>query len=175
MLDLHETTDNTIWYFASKPTGEEDSVRNSSQEPQYCEHVFAVTRGGKYRAKSRSLSIAFRNNAFEAEFRSATNLLHDRLCSSRTHSLNRFIASCLAGVEAVERVYSAYRGRVFYTWVVVPERDRETLREIYRRQRQVIDRFPEFEFDFYVLYKKQHSVSDMVSIDIELVFNRSES
>jgi hypothetical protein len=74
----------------------------------------------------------------------------------------------------VERVYSKYRSNVFYTWVVVEDRDQTALEKIYEREKAIIERFPEFEFDFYVLYRKGQSVDTMISGDIDTVFIRGE-
>jgi hypothetical protein len=74
----------------------------------------------------------------------------------------------------VERIYSKYRSNVFYTWVVVEDRDQTTLEKIYEREKAIIERFPEYEFDFYVLYRKGQSVDTMISGDIDLVFIRGE-
>lgn len=82
-----------------------------------------------------------------------TDVLPPTVVSKTTDSLNHFIAFRMSELPTVERVYSKYRGRVFYTWIVIKKRDQQVLREIYKRERDIIHRFQEFGFDFNVIYR----------------------
>lgn len=103
-------------------------------------------------------------------FNSHTAVL--RHLSSDLQSLNDFIGCAMGKIPRVERVYSAYRDRTFYTWIIIDDRDEKTLKAIYDKEKLVIDTFPEYEFDFYVLYRRDQEIDSMVSSDIELVFPR---
>ena len=78
----------------------------------------------------------------------------------------------MSELPTVERVYSKCRGRVFYTWIVIEDRDKQVLREIYKREKEVIRRFRDFGFDFYVIYRSGADIESLVSGDVELLFSR---
>ncbi len=103
-------------------------------------------------------------------FNSHTAVL--RHLSSDLYSLNNYIGCCMGKIPRVERVYSAYRDRTFYTWIIIDDRDEETLKTIYEEEKLIIDIFSEYEFDFYILYRRDQEIDSMVSSDIELVFPR---
>src|SRR3990170_8331086 len=139
-----QTVDYSTYYFAQQYTSPLNIREQSSEKPGCSADEVAVWRGKKQKIKTSCLSnvvvwFAVRKAKFDetktAELRESTN---------RTHSLNNFIATKMAEVLPVERVYSAYRERVFYTWIILPDREQATLREIYTRQQEIIDRFPEF-------------------------------
>lgn len=171
MLEI-QTTDYSTSYFAQKLTNEAIISEQSSESYGCGAYELVVWRGKKQKIKTRCVSSVISWFPVEGAEFDETRTADMRESTSHTHSLNKFIAARMADILAVERVYSAYRARVFYTWIILPDREQMTLREIYTRQQEIIDRFPEFEFDFYVLYKKQQPVQDMVSGDIELVFSR---
>lgn len=89
-----------------------------------------------------------------------------------TDSLNHYIAERMAELPEVQRVYSKHEQKVFYTWVVITERDQEVQRAIYAREKQIIKRFPEFGFDFYVIYQSGADADSLVSDDVELVYSK---
>ncbi len=66
--------------------------------------------------------------------------------------MRHFLAKRLYQVPEVLRVYGKFEHDVFYTWVVTDERDLEAQRLIYEIEDDLIERFPEFEFDFYTVY-----------------------
>ncbi len=63
-----------------------------------------------------------------------------------------FLAKRLYQVPQVLKVYSKFEHDVFYTWVVTDERDLEAQRLVYDIEDELIEWFPEFEFDFYTVY-----------------------
>ncbi len=89
-----------------------------------------------------------------------------------TTRLNRFIALELALVEEVEYILSAYRDRVFYVWVIVEVFDDSVRRRIYGRQAAVIEEFPTFEFDFYIVARGGRNLDELVTESVEVVYER---
>lgn len=63
-----------------------------------------------------------------------------------------FLAKRLYQVPQVLKIYSKFEHDIFYTWVVTDERDLEAQAVIYKIEDEMIERFPEFEFDFYTVY-----------------------
>jgi hypothetical protein len=46
---------------------------------------------------------------------------------------------------------------------------------IYRREELIIDEFPMFEFDFYVISRMERDPGELVSESIELVYDKHKS
>lgn len=95
------------------------------------------------------------------------------ISTTSTESLSKFIGLRMSELPTVERVYSKCRGRVFYTWIVIEQRDKQALRQIYEREVEVIKRFQDFGFDFYVIYRSGADIESLVSGDVELVFKKT--
>lgn len=92
-----------------------------------------------------------------------------KVYSTDLNSLARFIAAQMSEVGPVERVYSKHQRDVYYTWIVIPKRDEKTLDAIYNKEQQIIGHFPEYEFDFYVLYREGRNHEELVSGNLERV------
>jgi hypothetical protein len=120
-------------------------------------------------APSAKLSVFW---AKPLEVQLITDVLPSAVVSKTTDSLNHFIALRMSELPVVERVYSKYQGRVFYTWIVIEKRDQQVLREIYKREKEIIHRFQEFGFDFYVIYRSGADIGSLISGDVDLVFER---
>jgi hypothetical protein len=70
-----------------------------------------------------------------------------------TSDLKDFIASGFASVPEVERVYTLRHPRehVVYVRVVVARSDRTVRDRIYAKEKQIIDAFDTFDFDFGIV------------------------
>ena len=66
--------------------------------------------------------------------------------------MRHFLAEHLYQVPQVLKVFSKFEHDVFYTWVITDDRDLEAQEMIYKIEDELIERFPEFEFDFYTVY-----------------------
>jgi hypothetical protein len=73
------------------------------------------------------------------------------LTSVAANALNEFNALEISRVPEVEAVFTAFRNEVFYVWVIVSRFADDVRAKIYDRQRAIIDEFPTFEFDFYII------------------------
>lgn len=89
-----------------------------------------------------------------------------------TRRLNEFVGIELSLVPDVEYVFTAFRNKVFYIWIVIDRFESQVRERIYDREKAVIDEFTMFEFDFYILSRQGRKVGDLVSESIELVFDR---
>jgi len=90
----------------------------------------------------------------------------------QTKRLNEFIALELSCVGEVEYVFSAFRNKVFYVWVLLDRFERAVRDKIYEREKLIIDEFSMFEFDFYLISRMGMDPGDLLSGSIELVYNR---
>lgn len=171
--DLETTTESSAAFFAWQFSTDREAIFHRTDEPSSLVNRLFVARHKQQRTRVETLSALICASFGEEHSAAFPPIPHTQI-SSRTHSLNQYIGSLLAQVSMVERVYSKYRSNVFYTWVVVEDRDQTSLEKIYEREKAIIERFPEFEFDFYVLYRKGQSVDTMISGDIDLVFIRGE-
>ena len=78
----------------------------------------------------------------------------------------------MSDLTQVERVYVRFDGRVFYTWIVIEQRDREVQNAVYARERKIINRFHDYSFDFYVVYRSGTDIDSLVAGEIELVYSK---
>ena len=80
-----------------------------------------------------------------------------------TSDLRDCIAFEFALTPEVAFVYTALRSNeIFYAWIVIDEFDRAVRMKIYERQREIIDEFPMFQFDFYVIGLDGRNVDDLI-------------
>jgi hypothetical protein len=91
-----------------------------------------------------------------------------------TKRLNEFIALELSAVEEVEYVFTAFRNNVFYVWVLLDRFEAQVRNRIYEIEMEVIDEFPMFEFDFYLIAGGGNDSRELISGSIELVYCRHE-
>ena len=80
-----------------------------------------------------------------------------------TSGLRECIAFEFSLVPEVAFVYTAFRiNEVFYVWIVIDEFERAVRHRIYERQRTIIEEFPMFQFDFYVIGLMGRNVADLI-------------
>ncbi len=80
-----------------------------------------------------------------------------------TSGLRECIAFEFSLIPQVAFVYTAFRSNeVFYAWIVIDEFEKAVRQEIYERQRTIIDEFPMFQFDFYVIGLMGRNVVDLI-------------
>ena len=94
------------------------------------------------------------------------------LTSVATSALNEFIAFEISLVPEVDAVFTAFRNEVFYVWVIVNKFVEDVRARIYDRQRAIIDEFPTFEFDFYIIAGLGNDPWELVSESVTLAFQR---
>ena len=91
----------------------------------------------------------------------------------QTGSLNEFIAFELSQIREVEYVYTALRNKVFYVWIVIDRFEPQVRKNIYEREKTIIDEFNMFEFDFYIIARMGQDVKDLISGSVKLAYQRS--
>lgn len=80
-----------------------------------------------------------------------------------TTGLQYFIAFEFSLLPEVAYVYTALRDNdVYYVWIVVDEFSRAVREKAYQRQRSIIDEFPTFQFDFYIIGLSGQSIDDLI-------------
>ncbi len=87
-----------------------------------------------------------------------------------TSDLRDFIASGLASVPEVERVYTLRdpREHVVYVRVVVARSDRAVRDRIYAKEKEIIDALDAFEFDFGIV-----SSAESVDPTLKLAYRKA--
>ena len=104
----------------------------------------------------------FRHHAVST-FRPMNCVSTERTVAVVTSDLRDFIAFELSLVEQVAFVYTAFRNNeVFYSWIVIDEFEHAVRERIYERQRLIIEEFPNFQFDFYILALMGRNVADLI-------------
>lgn len=113
------------------------------------------------------------DQVIEREFRQGDTFRTEDPTQVATSDINQFIAFQFSVVPEVECVYTAFReNHVFYVWIVIDRWEKEVRRRIYQQQQAVIDQFPEFCFDFYIVPREGERVEDLISQSIDLAYVR---
>jgi hypothetical protein len=87
-----------------------------------------------------------------------------------TSNLKDFIASGFASILEVERVYVVRqpREKIVYIRVVLPNSTRELRQQIYAKEREIIDAFGAFEFDFGIV-----ATAEAIDPSLHLAYRKS--
>jgi hypothetical protein len=83
-----------------------------------------------------------------------------------TADLRDFIAFEFSLVPDVEYVFTAFReNQIFYAWIVINQFEQSVRDQIYEREQAIIDEFPAFEFDFYIIARIDRNLDDLIGDD----------
>jgi hypothetical protein len=144
-------------------------------------HLFGeYTRSGELWTETRDLGLlaSCPDNPLTRPLTVIKWLTREANHTRSTDTLNVYIAEQMSEVNKevnkVERVYSNYKANVFYTWIVIEERDRAVQKAIYAREKQIIKRFSEMRFDFYIVYRSGADPETIIS-GVELVYDRDQA
>lgn len=96
----------------------------------------------------------------------------DPIFSSR---LNEFIADEISRVSDIDYIFTAFRNNVFYVWILLERFETAVRESIYEREKLVIDEFPMFDFDFYIVATEKQNPEDLISGSVELVYEKSRA
>ena len=61
------------------------------------------------------------------------------------------IALAIGSISEVQAIFTNSQDRVFYVWCVVTDSDPSIRRRIYAKEKELIDSFSDFEFDFSIV------------------------
>jgi hypothetical protein len=70
-----------------------------------------------------------------------------------THSLERFFLERLPKDQRIEHVYWDSEDDVLKIWTIIPEPDLALETPIYKAQMEFIEKFPQYQCDFSVIYR----------------------
>lgn len=118
----------------------------------------AVTPAGLPVARASSAAIADRQFDWQSIWNLNVHPQHTwtyqpHVSSTDTDSLAAFYASLLPPDPRIESVHWASEASSLTAWTVIDVPDDEIERPIYAAQMQFMDRFPEIDCDFTVLYR----------------------
>lgn len=77
--------------------------------------------------------------------------------------LTKFVSFEFSLVKEVETVLAAQYNNLLYLWVVVDKFDKAAREKIYAREREIIDEFREFEFDFNIISRRGRDLRELIS------------
>ncbi len=87
---------------------------------------------------------------------------------SHYEGMCKYIAKTIREVPEVNLIYGKMEDANIYIITLLDEYDKEARRSVYRYQREILNNFPEFNFDFYVVamngQKPESMVSDLISL-----------
>jgi len=78
-----------------------------------------------------------------------------------THSLAGFFAALLPKDKRIEHVYWFSEDDVLKVWTVIPEPDFEIQEPVYQAQMDFMEKFPEYECDFSVIFRFNRPFDDV--------------
>ncbi len=87
-------------------------------------------------------------------------------------NMSEYIAELLSEEPIVECVYGKWERDAFYIMTFIKTLDRQARRRIYSKQQDIMNRFPKFTFDFYVIALDGNDVSSLIS-GVKCIFRRS--
>ena len=138
--------------------------RSTQNEPELVNQPasFEITVQARKKTKARSDELVF---TFK---KAATNNVQ-----VSTVELNEFIAFELSLVQEVKFVLTAFRdNHVFYVWLGIEPFEESVRTRVYDRQRAVIDAFPMFDFDFYIICATEEGAAEFASPSVHLAYKR---
>jgi hypothetical protein len=90
----------------------------------------------------------------------------DRTIALATADLRDFIAFEFSLIPDVEYVFTAFReNQIFYAWIVTDKFEESVRDQIYDHEQAIIDEFPTFEFDFYIIARMGRTLDDLIGDD----------
>lgn len=137
-----------------------DNSKNSLSSP----HSASVTMRVQARTfvTSELLSLEFLSSIgylrveFPSEFWYFPNV-----ATTVTHSLEQFFVGILPKDDRIEHVYWAAEDDILKIWTVIPEPDFLLEAPLYEAQMAFIEKFPEYQCDFSVIYRFGKSLNDI--------------
>ena len=103
---------------------------------------------------------------FGAQTRNTAQLIR----TSTQNDIKGFIGVILGEVNGVNRVMCKHEGNILYTWVIINKRDLRIINKLYSMENNLIDIFPEFDFDFNTIYANGHDINSLIDTTSTLVY-----
>jgi hypothetical protein len=91
-----------------------------------------------------------------------------------TLTIEKSIGHAFADLPAVEEVHILNRGDILNVFAIVDDDEESVFDAIYARERVVINRFPEYHFDFNVIARRGRSLHELISLSTP-VWQRHET
>ncbi|HZX13165.1 MAG TPA: hypothetical protein VFF49_02045 [Thermodesulfobacteriota bacterium] len=82
------------------------------------------------------------------------------------------IISEIATVTSVEQIFVKEKNRVVTIWTIINDDDRQVRRNIYEKEENVFDRFPDIKLDFNVVMRRNRPLEEIMSFDREPIYKR---
>lgn len=90
---------------------------------------------------------------------------------SYENRLQTFMSKRISEVDAVEYIYCQRENDIYLVWIIINDLNPEARRAIYKKQRDIIDLFPDETFDFYVVARQGKSPEAMINQrGVELIY-----
>ena len=104
---------------------------------------------------------------------SVSNVIQFEHHNSYEERLQTTIAKKIAEVPEVEYIYCERQDRAYLVWVIINQLDPSARHRIYEKQRELIGRFRDENFDFYVVARLDKPPELVVNqTSMELIFSR---
>ncbi len=78
-------------------------------------------------------------------------------------TVNDFLLDQFSGIPEVNYIYSEQDGHVCYVHIVIRDSDEHAVDRVLETQERVIHEFPNFEFDFGVIFQMGKDVNELIS------------
>ena len=85
--------------------------------------------------------------------------------------LQNFISQRIAEVVEVEYIYCCREEQAYFVWIIINQFDPSVRRKIYEKQKEIIRRFRDEMFDFYVVARLDQPPDSIVKHrNVELIY-----
>jgi hypothetical protein len=93
-----------------------------------------------------------------------------RVSSTINDSLAKYFLSLVPAEAQIERVYWTFEGVILRIWIIMDHPDYKAEVPIYDAELRFMDRFPELEFDFSIIYRFGKAIEQIAPTDANLAF-----
>ena len=91
--------------------------------------------------------------------------------NSNENRLQNFISKKLSEVTEVEYIYCCREDQAYFVWIIINQFDPSVRRKTYEKQKEIIRRFREEMFDFYVVARLDQPPDSIVKHrNVELIY-----
>lgn len=89
--------------------------------------------------------------------------------------LTDFVAYEFSQIREVDAVLTARHNNLFYVWIIVDQFDKGVREKVYSREKEIINGFKQFDFDFNIISRRGRDMNELISDPMmTLTFKREQ-
>jgi len=84
----------------------------------------------------------------------------------------RLFGESVSTISQVRYVAAWVEDGTVHLWSIIPQRDREVQQKIYKKELEIMERFPGMNFDFNIIFYPQEDISPILPSEAEIIYKR---